>query len=80
MRTQSTLQVFFHKPDGGKELVQIFAKDKEPLLFHPPAGAASDNPWALALISPRGRPILLDRDLATLDLTEAERAAILGRR
>jgi hypothetical protein len=79
VRTQNILQVFFHKPDGGKELMQAFAKGKEPLLLHPPAGAASDNPWALALLAPSGRPILLDSDLATLDLTEAERAAILGR-
>ena len=64
----------------GKELLQVFAKGKEPLLLHPPAGAGSDNPWALAVLSPRGRPILLDSDLATLDLTAAERNAILGRR
>jgi hypothetical protein len=80
VRTQNGLQAFFRKPEGGKELMQFFANPKEPLLLHPPAGAASDNPWALALLAPSGRPILLDSDLATLDLTEAERAAILGRR
>lgn len=80
VRTPSTLQVFFRKPEGGKELLQVFAKGREPLLLHPPAGAASDTPWALALLAPSGRPILLDNDLATLDLTEAERAAILGAR
>jgi hypothetical protein len=80
VRRPNLLEVYFRKPEGGKELVQIFAKGREPLLLHPPAGAASDNPWALALLASSGRPILLDGDLATLDLTEAERAAILGRR
>ena len=79
VRGPKMLQVWFRKPEGGKELLQVFGEGKQPLLLHPPAGATSDNPWALALLSPKGRPILLDSDLATIDLTDAERAAILGR-
>lgn len=78
VRGSKMLQLWFRKPEGGKELVQFFGQGKTPFLLHPPAGEPSDRPWALALLSPNGRPIILDSDLASLDLTDQERAAILA--
>lgn len=78
VRGPTGLQVWFRKPEGGKELLQVFAHGKTPLLLNPPADDPSDRPWALAVLSPRGRPLLLDSDLGNLELTDQERAAILG--
>jgi hypothetical protein len=47
-------------------------------MIAPPPGSPPGEEWALALLSPNGRPYLLDARLAWLDLSEEERAAVLA--
>jgi len=78
VRRGDLLETWFRRPDG-KEMLQVFPQGKMPYLLNPPPDAGSDRPWALALLSPRGRPILLDSELGELELSAEERAALLGR-
>ena len=49
-----------------------------PLQVPPPPGAPADQQWVLALKSPKGRPHVLDSELAWLDLTDDERSRLLS--
>ncbi|RJF88147.1 hypothetical protein D3874_14910 [Oleomonas cavernae] len=75
VRRQNRLEIWFRKPDGKGQGMRSFPKGG-PLLVAPPPGAAPDKQWALALLNLSGYPILLDEELAELELTEAERGAI----
>ena len=77
VRRGDLLEVGFRTPEG-KEKLQVFAGGKTPFLLHPPPDEPSDRPWALALLTPKGRPVLLDSDLCELELSPEERAALLG--
>ena len=79
VRSGAGLEVWYRQPNGGKETLQIFGKGRMPYLVNPPPNDPSDRPWVLALLSPKGRPILLDSELAELDLSDQERSALLGR-
>ena len=79
VRQGQSLQVWYRKAPGEtKEWLHVFPGESEPFLLHPPAGSADDRPWALALLHPKGRPILLDRALKQLELSEEERARLTG--
>jgi len=68
-----------NRPAGAhRPFVDTFVEPATPLLVRPPAGAPPDQHWALALQSPKGRAYVLDSQLAQLDLTDAERAAVLN--
>lgn len=69
------LQVWFERPDGS-EGRQNFA-GHGPLYVQPPAQSAPDASLALSLAGPKG-PILLSQDLRELELTDAERAAVIA--
>lgn len=68
------LDIWFQRPDGGEGLRSY--KSGGPLLVAPPPEATPGQQWVLALLTAKGWPILLDQELAELDLTDAERAAI----
>jgi len=70
------LEIWFERPADGKEGFAIFPTGT-PLLVMPPPGSPPDRQWAAALLTPKGRPVLLDQELARLDLADGERAAIL---
>lgn len=79
VRQGQALQVWYRRAPGeAKEWLQVFSHGSEPFLLHSPAESADDRPWALALLHPRGRPILLDRALIRLDLSNEERARLTG--
>jgi hypothetical protein len=73
---QGRLAIVFPRPGGGPDGRALFATG-EPLLVTPPAGAPAGSQWAAALLTAKDWPILLDQDLARLDLTPDERDAIL---
>lgn len=75
VRRPDRLDVWFRRPDGKGQGLRSFRKG-EPLLVAPPAGSPPDQQWALALLTRSGHPILIERELAELALTEEERAAI----
>ena len=78
-RRGNALQAWSRKAPGeAKEWLQVFNGQDEPFLLRAPEGSADDRPWALALLHPKGRPILLDRELKRLELTDEERARLLG--
>jgi hypothetical protein len=68
------LKVWFKKPDG-QSVQQNFQKTG-PLLVRADAGAQGDRHYALALLTDKERPILMDQDLSQLDLTANELMAI----
>jgi len=70
------LTLRFRPPGDDKAWVTVLGPDEEPLLVRPPAGAAQDEQWLLALRSPKGRAYALDANMKDLDLTDEERAAI----
>lgn len=70
------LNVHFRPPGDARAGYKSFGPGEEPLLVRPPAGAAPDEQWLLALRSPKGRAYALDSNLKDLDLTDEERAAI----
>ncbi len=78
VRRGALLEVWFREP-AGKERLQVFPQGKMPYLVNPPPDDGSDRPWALALLSPRGRPVLLDNELSELELSDEERRGLLGR-
>jgi len=78
VRRGTLLEVWFREP-AGKERLQVFPQGKMPYLVNPPPDDGSDRPWALALLSPRGRPVLLDNELSELELSDEERRGLLGR-
>jgi len=79
VRQGNMLQVWYRKAPGEtKEWLQAFPQGSEPFLVNPPAGSAEDKPWALALLHPKGRPIILDRALSQLELSSEERARLGG--
>lgn len=67
------LDVWFHRPEGGSPILNRFRPGAGPLIVSMPSDVGVG---ALALLAPRGRPILLDAGLSELNLTEEERAAI----
>jgi hypothetical protein len=69
-------QVWFRAPGREKPVLDVFPANSGPLLVRPPAGAQEDESWALALLPEKGRPFLLDRDLARYDFSADERGAI----
>lgn len=73
---RNRLEVFFPNPAGGPDGRALFASGG-PLLVTPPAGETDGRQWALALLTAKGWPLLLDQDLARLDLTPDERETIL---
>jgi hypothetical protein len=76
-RAPNKYWVRFRAPGAAKSYVDTF-KGTTPLTIQPPPGSPPGEEWALALVSPGGRPYLLDARLAGLDLTEEERAAVLA--
>jgi hypothetical protein len=76
-RAPNKYWVRFRAPGAAKSYVDTF-KGTTPLLIRPPQGAPPGEEWALALVSPGGRPHLLDQQLAWLDLTDEERSAVLA--
>ena len=70
------LNVHFRPPGDARAGYKSFGPGEEPLLVRPPAGAAQDEQWLLALRSPTGRAYALDAEMKDLDLTDEERAAI----
>lgn len=68
------LDIWFQRPDGGEGLRSY--KSGGPLLVAPPPEAPPGQQWALALLTPKGWPILLDQDLKELNLTDEERTTI----
>ncbi len=77
-RTPSNqLEIWFERPEGGAPILNVFREGNGPLLVPPPADAPADRDYALALLTPKGRPILLDDRLAMVALSDEERAAVL---
>lgn len=70
------LRVFFPRPGGGPDGAATFATGG-PLLVTPPPAEGEGRQWALALLTDKGWPVLLDETLSRLDLTPDERGAIL---
>jgi hypothetical protein len=78
IRQGNKLYLHTRPPGAERPSVDSFAAPAAPLLAPPPPGAPPGDQWVLALISPKGRAYALDDKLAWLDLTEIERAALLG--
>jgi len=76
-RAPNKYWVRFRAPAAAKSHVDTF-RGATPLMIAPPPGSPPGEEWALALLSPNGRPYLLDARLAWLDLSEEERAAVLA--
>ena len=69
-------EVWFERPGGGNPLRNDFRENDGPLLARPP-DAADGRQYALGLLTPKGVPVLLDKELKMIDLSEEERAAVL---
>jgi len=78
VRNQGRFYLHTRAPGADKAAVDSFSAPMMPLLVAPPPGASGEQQWALALRSPKGRHYVLDSELALLDLTTAERSAVLA--
>jgi hypothetical protein len=78
IRQPAKLYLHTRMPGAARPCVDVFANPAMPLLVPPPPDAPADQQWVLALRSPRGRPHVLDSELAWLDLTDEERSRLLS--
>lgn len=74
---QGRLYLHTRAPGADKAAVDTFSNPVMPLLVPPPPAASGEQQYALALKIPNGRHYVLDSALALLDLSPAERAAVL---
>jgi hypothetical protein len=70
------LTIHFRPAGAPRATVKVYGPGEQAFLVRPPADAPADQPWVLALRSPRGRYYALDAGLKDLDLSEQERAAL----
>ena len=77
-RRSGKLIVRSRVPGAERSHVDTFAQPETALRVPPPAGAAADQHWVLALRLPDGRHYVLDSELARLDLTADERNRLLS--
>lgn len=78
IRQPQKLYIHSRPPGAPRPFVDAFAHPATPLLVPPPPGSPPDQQWALALLSPKGRSYLLDSQLASLELSDEERATLLN--
>jgi hypothetical protein len=78
IRAPAKMYIHSRPPGAPRAFVDTFPAPTQPLLVRPPEGSPGEQQWALALLHPKGRSYLLDSELAWLDLTDQERAAVLA--
>jgi hypothetical protein len=78
IRQPAKLYLHTRMPGAARPCVDVFPNPTMPLQVPPPPGAGADQQWVLALRSRKGRPYVLDSELAWLDLTDEERSRLLS--
>ena len=67
---------YWVRPDGaGDDVRALLPISQKPFLVQPPGGAA-EGAWALALRDHKGRPLMMDEGLSSLDFTSEERQVL----
>ena len=76
VRQERWSEYWVRLPGSAAAVRTMLLSTQRPFLARPPEDGSADEPWALALLDPKGRPLILDEDLALLSFTADEREAL----
>jgi len=73
---QRWTEYWVRPPGAGKAMRAPLLTAQRPFLVRAPDNETGANAWALVLLDPKGRPVMMDGDLTLLDFTGDERSAL----